>query len=177
MIFSLPCPYLRYTRSMFCLRSSRTRKFLMNPSSLRSSTMRIFSLEDGMSTFSCSARLALRMRVSRSAMGSLFMIASPARLDHARHLALEGQLPEAQTAELELPQVAARASTQLTAAIGATGELRGALRLHDERGLGHSGASSLNGMPRCVRSALASSSVRAVVTMLTSIPRTLSILS
>ena len=36
---------------------------------------------------------------------------------------------------------------------------------------------SLNGMPRCVRSALASSSVRAVVTMMMSMPRTLSILS
>src|SRR5215472_12361460 len=112
---------------MFCLLSSRTRKFLMKPSSLRSSTMRTFSLEDGMSTFSCSARLALRMRVRRSAMGSLFMVASPARLDHARHLALEGQLPETEAAELELPHVAARASAQLAAMVGAAGELRGAL--------------------------------------------------
>src|SRR5262249_15341999 len=155
MIFSLPCPYLRYTRSVFCLVSSRTRKFLMKPSSLRSSTMRTFSLEEGMSTFSCSARLALRMRVRRSAMGSLFMAASPARLDHARHLALEGQLAETEPTELELPHVAARAAAQLATVVGAAGELRRALRFHDERGLGHD--YSLNGMPRCVRSALASS--------------------
>ena len=45
----------------------------MNPSSLSSSAMRTLSLDDGMSTFSCSALLALRMRVSRSAIGSLRM--------------------------------------------------------------------------------------------------------
>src|SRR5438477_3864532 len=58
---------------MPCLRSSRSRKFLMKPSSLRSSAMRTLSREAGMSTFSCSARLALRIRVSMSAMGSLRM--------------------------------------------------------------------------------------------------------
>src|SRR5215510_3125411 len=109
---------------MFCLLSSRTRKFLMKPSSLRSSTIRTLSLDDGMSTFSCSARLALRMRVRRSAMGSLFMAASPARLRDARHLALEGELAEAQPAELELPDVAPRASAQLAPVLGARRELR-----------------------------------------------------
>src|ERR1700720_2509306 len=110
MIFSLPA-YFRYTRSTPCLLSSMTRKFLVNPSSLRISAMRSLSFDDGMSTFSCSARLALRMRVRKSAIGSLIDMATrplPARLDHARHLALEGELPEADPAELELPEEAAR---------------------------------------------------------------------
>jgi hypothetical protein len=47
------------------------RKFLMNPSSLRISASRTLSFEEGMSTFSCSARLPLRMRVSMSATGSV----------------------------------------------------------------------------------------------------------
>src|SRR5262245_43856814 len=110
----------------------------MKPSSLRISAIRTLSLEDGMSTFSCSARLALRMRVSRSAMGSLLMVASPARLHHARDLALEGQLPEAEAAHLELAQVTPRPPTQLAAGVGPRGKLRRPLGLHDERRLGHS---------------------------------------
>src|SRR5215470_12816125 len=142
MIFSLPGPYLRYTRSVPCFLSSMRRKFLMKPSSLRISVMRSLSLEDGMSTFSCSARLALRMRVRRSAIGSLIDMSgsSPAGLDHARHLALEGELAEAEAAELELSDEAARAPAQLAAVVDACLELGGlvqALRLHNERGLGH----------------------------------------
>src|SRR5499427_8260922 len=181
MIFSLPGPYLRYTRSVPCFLSSMRRKFLMNPSSLRISVMRSLSLEDGMSTFSCSARLALRMRVRRSAIGSLIDMSgsSPAGLDHARHLALEGKLAEAEAAELELSDEAARTPAQLAAVVDAGLELGGlvqALRLHDERGLGHA-YDSLKGTPRWPRSDLASSSVWAEVTMITSMPRTLSTLS
>src|SRR6266702_1954985 len=119
------------------------RKFLMNPSSLRISVIRTLSLEDGMSSFSCSARLSLRMRVSRSAIGSLIdMVVRPlpTGLDHARHLALEGELPEAEPAELELSQKAARPAAQLAAAVDARlelGRLLQPLRLHDERGLRH----------------------------------------
>src|SRR5262249_55998791 len=80
----------------------------MKPSLLRISAIRSLRRDDGMSTFSCSARLALRTRVRKSAMGSLLMVASPARLHDTRHLALERELPEAQTAHLELAQVAAR---------------------------------------------------------------------
>src|SRR5437879_5050861 len=94
-----------------------TRKFLMNPSSLRISAIRSLSLEAGMSTFSCSARLALRMRVRRSAMGSLLIAPSPARLDDTGHLALEGELPEAQTAHLEFPEIAPGSAAQLAAAV------------------------------------------------------------
>src|SRR6266850_2326791 len=95
IIRSLPTPYLRYTRSIPCFLSSSTRKFLMNPSSFRISAMRTLSREDGMSTFSCSARLALRTRVSMSAIGSL-RIRLPALLQDARNLALERQLAEAE---------------------------------------------------------------------------------
>src|SRR5215510_10978834 len=136
IIFSFPTPYLRYTRSIPCFLSSSTRKFLMKPSSFRISAMRTLSREQGMSTFSCSARLALRMRVRRSAIGSLRM-ALPARLHDARNLALERQLAEAEPAQLELPEVAARAAAQLAPVIGARLELRLTLGLHDERGLGH----------------------------------------
>src|SRR6186997_2420429 len=139
MTRSLPDPYLRYTRRVPGLFSSMSRKFLMKPSVLRISVMRTLSLDAGMSTFSCSARLALRMRVRRSAMGSVIIprASLPARLDHARHLALEGQLPEAESAGLELPQVAAGTAADLAAAVAPRLELRGALRLHDERDLRH----------------------------------------
>src|SRR5882724_8548683 len=103
------------------------RKFLMKPSSLRISVIRTLSLEEGMSTFSCSARLALRMRVSRSAILSLIdmvRLSLPARLDHARHFALEGELPEAERAELELPDEAARTPAQLAAAVQGRLELQ-----------------------------------------------------
>src|SRR5512135_967626 len=113
---------------MPCLLSSMTRKFLMNPSSLRISAMRSLSFDDGMSTFSCSARLALRMRVRKSAIGSLSM-GLPARL--------ERELAEADPAGLELPQIAPRAATDLAAGVGARLELGRALLLHDERSLGH----------------------------------------
>src|SRR5712692_7950101 len=141
IIFSLAGPYLRYTRSIDCLASSSTRKFLMNPSSLRISAIRTLSLEEGMSTFSCSARLPLRMRVSRSAIGSLLIgWPSPARLHDARNLALEGQLPEAEAAQLELPEVAPGPAAQLAAGVGPRRELRRPLGLHDERDLGHTRA-------------------------------------
>src|SRR5215470_112693 len=48
----------------------------------------------------------------------------PARLHDARHLALEGELPEAQAAHPELAQVAARAPAQPAAVVAARGELR-----------------------------------------------------
>src|SRR5437870_8180428 len=106
----------------------------MNPSSFRSSATRSLSFEDGMSTFSCSARLALRMRVSMSAIGSLRM-GLPARLHDAGHLTLERELAEAQTAHLELPEITARPTAQLAPVVGARRELRFPLRFYDERGL------------------------------------------
>src|SRR3989442_15150475 len=97
----------------------------MKPSFLRMSATRTFSREAGMSTFSCSARLAFRMRVSMSAIGSLLIARSPARLHDARDLALERQLAEAQAAHLELSEISAGAAAELAAVIGARAELRG----------------------------------------------------
>src|SRR5262249_58328652 len=116
----------------------------MKPSLLRISAMRSLSRDDGMSTFSCSARLALRTRVRKSAMGSLLIVASPARLDHARHLTLERELPEAQPAHLELAQVTAGAAAQLAPVVATRRELRGPLRLHDQGRLGHGGSATLS---------------------------------
>src|SRR5215213_3815996 len=98
---------------------SITRKFLMKPSSLRILQISTLSLEIGTSSRSCLARRALRIRLSRSAMGSVMLIvslleslkpASPARLDHAGQIALQRQLAEVDAAETELAVVAAGAA-------------------------------------------------------------------
>src|SRR6185369_2697090 len=86
-----------------------------------------FSLEAGTSTLGWRAWIALRTRVSMSAMGSLVIVLLlhlrpcfppsrsfrtthllPARLDHARDLAVEGELAEAQATNAELAQERAR---------------------------------------------------------------------
>src|SRR5687767_1581538 len=58
----------------------------------------------------------LRIRVSMSPSGSLIAIlaipALPARLDHARDLALRGQLPERDARQAELAVVSARTARQ-----------------------------------------------------------------
>src|SRR5436309_10588621 len=91
----------------------------MKPSSLRIPAIRVFSFEAGMSTFSCSARLALRIRTNMSAIGSVIDIAAllPARLHDARNLALERQFAEAEAAEFELSDVAARTPAELAAVV------------------------------------------------------------
>src|SRR5215831_16856652 len=126
----------------------------MNPSSLRSSVIFTLSFDAGMSTFSCSARLALRILVRRSAIGSLVIGGSlrtrlvfshtlhplpflPTRLDHAWDFALERQFSEAEPASLELPEIAARAATQSAASIGPRLELGRALLLHNQRSFRH----------------------------------------
>src|SRR5262249_34528775 len=100
----------------------------------------------------------------------------PARLDDTRDLALQGQLPEADPARLELPQVSPGPATELAPVIGARLELRRCVLLHDQRRLGHR-HDSRNGKPTWVSNAFASSSVCAVVTIVMSMPRTLSTLS
>src|SRR6185503_1601685 len=103
----------------------------------------------------------------------------PARLDHARNLARQGQLPEADPAHLELADVGAGPAAQAAPGVGAHRELRLALRLGDHRQLGHSPASYWfrNGIPRCARSAFDSSSLLAVVTNVTFMPRSFSTLA
>src|SRR4051794_6357289 len=94
-----------------------------------------FSFEDGMRTVSCMATLALRMRVSMSATGSVIVmrrgLPSPARLRHAGDLAGVNHLPQADAAQAEAAVDGARPPA--TAAPGVTPdlELGLALRLLD----------------------------------------------
>src|SRR5215471_4862341 len=94
------------------------------------------SFEAGISTRSCSALLALRMRVSMSATGSVSM-ASPARLRHARDHALVSELPQADPAEPELLEHGARPAAAVAARVVAHLVLGGARGLRDHRFLGH----------------------------------------
>src|SRR5688572_21595004 len=57
---------------------------------------------DGISTVSWAAMIPLRIRVRKSAMGSVIDMRSPARLRHAGDEALVRQLAQAQAAEPEL---------------------------------------------------------------------------
>src|SRR6185312_423223 len=82
------------------------------------------SLEAGTSTFGWRAWIALRTRVSMSAMGSLVIFlllhlihqaarsraALPTRLDHAGNLAVQGELAETEAANTEFAQERARPS-------------------------------------------------------------------
>src|ERR1043165_8120928 len=95
------------------------------------------SFEDGISVRSCSALLALRMRVSMSATGSVSIRGLlPRALRHAGDDALVGELPQADPAEPELLEHGTRAPAAVAAGVVAHLELCGAGGLHPERLLG-----------------------------------------
>src|SRR4029078_4427792 len=95
-----------------------------------------FSREVGISVLSCSALLALRIRASMSATGSV-SISLPARFGHARDDALMRELPQADPAEAELAVDGARASAAVAARVVAhLVSLRAGL-LDAKRGLCH----------------------------------------
>src|SRR5215467_4389976 len=147
----------------------------MYPSSLRRRAISTFILQLGMVACSCSALLALRMRVSMSAIGSVSTVSLlPARLRHARDRALVRELPEADPAEAELAEDRARAAAPVAARVVAHLVLLGSPLLDDERRLRHYSLllSSPNGKPSACSNARACSSVFAVVVMVTSRPRT-----
>src|SRR4029450_8489382 len=84
------------------------------------------------------ATLALRMRVSMSALGSVMVMAgSPTRLGQAGELARVGQLPQAEAAQLGLRGQRRRATTPLAAGVGPDLELGSPVGLLDECLLGH----------------------------------------
>src|SRR5512134_2005024 len=127
----------------------------MYPSSFRMRAISTLSLERGTSTLVTLARTPFRIRVSRSATGSvMFMEATsralPAGLDHAGDVPGQRQLAETDAAHLELPDVRPGPAALPAARVLADRELRGALGLGDERRLGHYLASCCvrNGMPR-----------------------------
>src|SRR5690606_26050601 len=109
--------YSRKMRSSDCGFCSMSLKFRMKPSSLKILQISALSFDVGTSTRSCFARCALRILVRRSETGSMLLIpvSSPARLDHAREIALARQVPEADAAECELSDVAARAAAPAAA--------------------------------------------------------------
>src|SRR3954452_4624543 len=79
-----------------------------------------FCFETGILVTSASAVLALRIRVSMSAMGSVFMRSPlPARLRHAGDDARVGEIPQADAAQAELPVHGTRAAALLTARVAA----------------------------------------------------------
>src|SRR3954464_9928938 len=90
-----------------------------------------------MSTASWSAWRPLRMRVRKSAIGSVIDMALPARLRESGDVALVGHLAQADPAQAELAEVRARATAPL-AAIVVTGLVFGGAALtHHLRGLRH----------------------------------------
>src|SRR3954470_5178614 len=88
------------------------------------------SLEDGISTVSCAAVMPLRMRVRKSAMGSVIDMRSPARLRHPGDHALVRELAQADPAHAELAVHRARPATTAAARVLAGLELRRALLTH-----------------------------------------------
>src|SRR5690348_11270564 len=137
--------------------------------------MSTFILELGMAACSCSALLALRMRVSMSAIGSVSTVSLlPARLRHAGNRALVRELAQADAAEPELAEHRARPAAPVAAGVAAGLDRLGSPWLDDERRLRHYSLllSSPNGRPSACSSARACSSVSAVVVIVTSRPRT-----
>src|SRR4029079_10547278 len=91
-----------------------------------------------MRTSSCIAVLALRMRVSMSAMGSVSIgSTSPARLGQPGDLAGVGHLAKADAAEAELAEDRTRTTAATATRVAAHLVLRRGVRLVDQRLLGH----------------------------------------
>src|SRR5919106_1196938 len=112
----------------------------MYPSPLRMRAISTFMREVGISARSCSAWLALRMRVSMSAIGSVSIVSLlPGALGHAGDDALVGELPQADPAEPELLVDRARAAAPAATRVGARLVLRRALPLRDQGLLCHLG--------------------------------------
>src|SRR6476620_5472527 len=125
---SLPT-YLRRRRRNFWLPSLNSSAPSMKPSATRIWAMASFVRDEGSTTSSWRARLALRTRVSMSAIGSETFICLPTRLGHARQLAQQGALAEADAAQGKTAHVGARPATYEAAVIFAHVETLLALRL------------------------------------------------
>src|SRR5712692_2180083 len=194
--------YLRTTCRIPCGGASLTVTSRTKPSSRSTSHTFSFSFEAGRSSSSSPARCALRMRVNKSATGSVMLICYaprlavpvgtptrlclrpearglPRRLDHSGDLAFQRPVPEADPAHLELVEERPAAAAEPAPVVRPHLELRlqcQALRLRDLGELGHDYA-VLKGMPMYLRRARPSSSLFAVVTMVTFMPLIFSILS
>src|ERR1700679_1065875 len=152
----------------------------MKPSRSRMEASDSLSLEPGIFTVSNMAELALRIRVSMSAMGSVIVMAGlPTRLSHAGDLTGMHHDAQADTAQPELAVDGLGPATSLATGVPTHLELGGALLLLNQCLFRHDAyrVSCRNGKPNAARSARPSSLVRAVVTIVMSMPRTESILS
>src|SRR3954452_22920398 len=98
------------------------------------------SFDDGTSTVSWAAVMPLRMRVRKSATGSVIDIRSPTRLRHARDHAVVREFAQADPAQAELPVHGARPAAPAAARVLAGLVLGGALLAHPLGGLRHLGA-------------------------------------
>src|SRR5580693_9055258 len=97
----------------------------------------VLSFETGTSTRWCFAVAALRMRVKKSAMGSVCITLLPARFRHSRDFALERHAAETDTAHLEFANVSAGAATDAAAIAHTDFELGLLERFGDFCGAGH----------------------------------------
>src|ERR1700688_597780 len=110
-----------------------------------------FNFELGRSTRECFAREALRILVSKSAIGSVVILPRPyslskklpARLGHAGNLALQREPAETNAAHLKLAQESARTSANPAAVAPADFELRLLQLLRELRGASHTRSFSL----------------------------------
>src|SRR5215208_4772377 len=85
----------------------------------------------GISTVSWAAMIPLRMRVRKSATGSVIDMGSPAALGHAGDVAVVGQLAQADAAQPELAVHRARTAAAPAARVGSRLVLRRARHAHD----------------------------------------------
>src|SRR5277367_7079308 len=97
----------------------------------------VFSLDNGTSTRWCLAAAALRIRVRKSAMGSVCIVRLPARFRYAGNFAFEGHSAETDSAHFKLTDIGARAATNEAAIAHANLEFRLLPRLGDFCGTGH----------------------------------------
>src|SRR5881394_45307 len=107
-------------------------------------------LERGHSISCLRARIPLRIRARKSAMGSVIdmgFVLLPARLDDARDVAAQGELAEAEPAHLELADIRARPAAALAAALDADLELVLLGKLIDQ--LAHGSLSGRSPSGRC----------------------------
>src|ERR671917_67867 len=93
------------------------------------------SFEAGMFTVSCAAWMPLRMRVRKSAIGSVMWL--PARLGHPRDEPLVGELPQADPAQAELAVDGTGPAAAAAAGVLAGLELGAACLTDALGGLGH----------------------------------------
>jgi hypothetical protein len=107
----------------------------MNFSCLNSFRISVIKYEAGKSTLSLRTRLAFRIIVRPSAMGSdkaILLPLLPACLDHAGDFTFRGEFSQADPAQFELPIKPSSFSAVLTTVIGACFEFRGAPLLQNQ---------------------------------------------